>query len=200
MGNGRTLLFGLAGVAVTRVAPARDGGRVVEAVTADAAAARCPDCGTVSRSVKGNVTTRPQDLPYGEAPLQVVWRKRRWRCRQTSCDRRWFTEQIAELPARARTTGRLRRAAARAVTAGRSVTELADAYGVSWPTVQRALDGMPARCWVSRSRRRCWASTRPGAVRCGGFAATTAAGFGWSRGKPDSSTCAARTARAVKGC
>jgi transposase len=113
---------------------------VVEVMTADAAAARCPDCGTVSGSVKGNVTTWPKDLPYGEAPLRVAWRKRRWRCRQANCARGSFSEQITELPARARTTGRLRRAAARAVTAGRSVSEVATAHAVSWPTVQRAVD------------------------------------------------------------
>lgn len=138
MEHGTTLLFGLPGVAVTRVGQAPDGGRLVEVVTTDPAAARCPGCGTVSTSVKANVTSSPKDLPYGEQPLRVVWHKRR--CRQLGCARRSFTEQIGELPARARTTGRLRRAAARAVVAGRSVAEVADAYQVSWPTVQRALD------------------------------------------------------------
>lgn len=140
MEHGTTLLFGLPGVAVRRVESAPNGGRVVEVVTADPVAARCPDCGTVSRSVKANVTTSPTDLPYGEVPLAVVWRKRRWRCRQTECARESFTEQIAELPAGARTTGRLRRAVAVAVTAGRSVAEVAAAHGLSWPSVQRAVD------------------------------------------------------------
>jgi hypothetical protein len=44
--NGTTLLFGLPGVAVARVDPAVDGGRVVHVVTDDPAAACCPDCGT----------------------------------------------------------------------------------------------------------------------------------------------------------
>ena len=144
MENGTTLLFGLPGVAVARVEATPDGGRVVEVVTADAAAARCPGCGTVSRSVKANVTTRPKDLPYGETRLHVVWRKRRWRCRQAGCERRSFTEQITELPARARITGRLRRAAASAVTAGRSVREGAAAHQAGWPTVQRAVDAHAA--------------------------------------------------------
>jgi hypothetical protein len=39
-------------------------------------------------------TTRPKDLPYGEAPLAVRWHKR------TA-----FTESIAELPPYARITG-----------------------------------------------------------------------------------------------
>jgi transposase len=74
-----TLLFGLAGVVVARVEPATGGGRVVEVVTADAAAACCPDCGIPSSSVKQNVVSWPKDLPFGEAPLHVVWHKRRWR-------------------------------------------------------------------------------------------------------------------------
>jgi hypothetical protein len=46
-----------------------------------------------------------------------VWHKRRWRCAESSCTRRSFTEAIKEIPARARTTGRLRRAIASAVGA-----------------------------------------------------------------------------------
>ena len=140
MEQGTTVLFGLPGVAVARVGLTPDGGRLVEVVTADPAAARCPGCDTVSTSVKANVVTRPKDLPYGEVPLVVVWRKRRWRCRQPSCSRESFTDQIGELPARARTTGRLRRAVAAAVEVGRSVAEVAIAHGLSWPTVQRAVD------------------------------------------------------------
>jgi transposase len=112
---------------------------VVEVVTADAAAARCPDCGTVSTSVKQNVVTRPKDLPYGESELVLRWHKRRWRCRRADCPRESFTERIDELPARARTTGRLRRAVAGAVSAGRSVAEVALTHRLSWPTVARAV-------------------------------------------------------------
>jgi transposase len=138
--HGTTLLFGLPGVSVARVEPTPDGGRVVELVTADPDAAFCPSCGTRSRSLKQNVVTRPKDLPYGEAPLMLRWRKRRWRCRTPECARGSFTETIAELPAGARTTGRLRRAVAAAVSTGRSVAEVAAAHQLSWPSVQRALD------------------------------------------------------------
>jgi hypothetical protein len=37
----------------------------------------CPGRGVVSSSVKGNVNNRPSDLPYGEAPIAVRWRKTR---------------------------------------------------------------------------------------------------------------------------
>ena len=50
-----------------------------------------------------------------------------------------FTEAIEEIPARARTTGRLRRAIGAAVgEACRSVAEVAVAHGVSWPTAHAA--------------------------------------------------------------
>ena len=81
-----------------------DGCRVVHVVTADSAAACCPGCGAVSTSVKANVIARPKDLPYGEGRLAVVWHKRRWRCRRAGCARESFTEQIAEVPAGARTS------------------------------------------------------------------------------------------------
>ncbi len=77
MEQGTTLLLGLAGVAVERVEVAADGIRWVHVVTADPDAAACPSCRVVSTSGKQHVTTRPKDLPYGSAPLRVVWHKRR---------------------------------------------------------------------------------------------------------------------------
>jgi len=59
--------------------------------------------------------TRPMDLPYGQDPVLVSWRKVRWRCPEQACPRGSFTEAIAEVPAGARTTARLRRSIAHAV-------------------------------------------------------------------------------------
>lgn len=138
-------LFGLGGVVVRRVELAPDGGRVVHVVTAEDGSAACPDCGFVSDSVKEQVATRPKDLPYGPAPIAVVWHKRRLYCRQDDCPQKTFTERIGQVPARARTTRRLRDAAAQAVVAGRPVAEVADTHGLSWPTVQRAVSAYAAR-------------------------------------------------------
>lgn len=108
--------------------------------TAAGYAAGCPGCGVVATSVKEYVTTRPRDIPYGERPIWLVWHKRRWRCAEPSCARTSFTEAIDELSARSRTTGRLRRAIASAVgDACRSVAEVADSFGVSWPTAHAAV-------------------------------------------------------------
>lgn len=61
-----------------------------------------------STSVKERVSTSPKDIPYGEDPILLRWAKTRWRCQQDYCERGSFTEAINEVPARARTTRRLR--------------------------------------------------------------------------------------------
>jgi transposase len=137
--DGTTLLFGLPGVRVERVERRADGTRVVHVATAEPTAAACPACGVVSTSVKGRVTTSPRDIPYGEKRIVLRWNKTRWRCREDYCTRSSFTETIAQVPARARTTQRLRTQIGAAIgDAARSVTEVATAHGVSWPTAHRA--------------------------------------------------------------
>ena len=90
-----------------------------------------------------NVTAHPEprraDIPYGERRIVLRWNKTRWRCREDYCARGSFTEAIAQVPARARTTGRLRTQIGAAIgDAARSVVETAAAHHVSWPTAHRA--------------------------------------------------------------
>jgi len=134
-------LLGLVGLAVERVVLTALGVRIVQLVTDDPDAARCPGCRMVSTSGKDWVLTRPHDLPCGGGQVAVQWRKRRWRCRTESCARASFTEQVAQVPAGMRTTTRLRTALAVAVEDGRDQSEVAAAHGVSWPTVARAVAG-----------------------------------------------------------
>jgi len=137
--DGTTLLFGLPGVRVERVERLADGTRVVHAVTASETAAACPACGVFSTSVKGQVVTAPRDIPYGESRIILRWNKTRWRCQEVYCERGSFTESIEQVPARARTTGRLRTQIGKAIgDAARSVAEVATSHGVSWPTAHRA--------------------------------------------------------------
>ncbi len=134
-----TVLFGLPGVKVTGVFRESDGSRVVEVVTDEDTAAACPSCGVFSTSVKARVRTTPKDIPYGERRIVLRWNKTRWRCREDYCARGSFTEAIAQVPARARTTGRLRTQIGAAIgDAARSVVETAAAHHVSWPTAHRA--------------------------------------------------------------
>ena len=175
MTNGMTSLFGLPGVRVERVEQRDDGTRVVHVVTADETAAACPDCGVVSTSAKEHPTTAPKDIPYGPAGVLVRWRKTRWRCKESYCQRDSFTESIDQVPPRARTTSRLRTQVAKAIgDAARSVAEVADAHNVSWPTAHRA--------FVAHAQERL---TEPAPVRVLGIDETRRGKPRWQR-RPDS--------------
>ncbi|HET9118280.1 MAG TPA: hypothetical protein VFN75_09465 [Pseudonocardiaceae bacterium] len=74
-------LLGLESLAVERVALTGFGIKIVQLVTDDPDAARCPSCQAVSTSGKHWVLTRPHDLCGGQFGT-VQWRKRPWRCRK----------------------------------------------------------------------------------------------------------------------
>ncbi len=81
-----------------------------------------------------------KDLPHGPVPLVVWVRKRRFACVEVLCERRSFTETIAQLPARARVTTRLKvRVCASVTTTNRAVSEVARDHGIAWWTVHRIL-------------------------------------------------------------
>jgi len=123
-------------------------GRVVHLETDDPGACACPECGVFSTTVRQRRTTRPRELPYGEELLAVRWHKVQYACREKLCPRQAFTEQIAELPAGARVTGRLRCAVGAAVGVGAGGTAVATvgrAFGLSWPVVHPCIR-RPCRC------------------------------------------------------
>ena len=123
-----------------RVERLADGSRLVHLVTDDATATACPTCGTFATLPKGWTCTRPRDLPYGQHPLRLIWRKRRWYCTQPACARTSFTESVAQVPARARITTRLRQAAGDHVCDdGCTVVQAGRGLGLSWPTVMAAV-------------------------------------------------------------
>ncbi|MFD4144569.1 ISL3 family transposase [Streptomyces sp. NPDC058572] len=105
----------------------------------DETARACPECGVFASRVKGPATTRPRDLPYGGSGLEFFRHKRRWWCGEALCPRKSFTEQIEEIPAGARLTGRLRAWGGRRVRdAGSTVVQAARDLGLSWPVVMDA--------------------------------------------------------------
>ncbi|GAB3153505.1 hypothetical protein GCM10027290_46390 [Micromonospora sonneratiae] len=108
-----TRLLGLDGLAVERVELDAEGCPVVDLFTGDEQARCCPGCGQRAVRVKQWATTRLRDLPVGGRPVRLRWRKRRWYCPTAACPRMSFTEQVAQVPARARLTRRLREMAAR---------------------------------------------------------------------------------------
>jgi len=155
--DGTSILFGLRGVKVRGVERGPAGhlqgdahgdvhgwtGRVVHVLTDDPSEGACPTCGVVSASVRQRRTTRPRDLPYGEDALVVRWHKTQWSCRERACARKAFTDQVAELPAGARVTGRLRRHVAARVADGLAVSVAGGAL-LSWPISHAA--------WVSHAK------------------------------------------------
>nr|WP_240670145.1 helix-turn-helix domain-containing protein [Actinoplanes solisilvae] len=77
---------------------------------------------------------------------RLRWRKRRWHCDQPGCPRKSFTEQVTQVPARARITARLRQAAGAAVADGnRTIVQAARDLGMSWPIVAAAFTAHAAK-------------------------------------------------------
>jgi zinc-finger of transposase IS204/IS1001/IS1096/IS1165 len=128
-----TKLPGLAGVQVTGVEVGDDGVPRVALATNDENARRCPSCGFASRSVHPNATTHPRDLAVADRKTALTWHKRRWWCLEASCARKTFTEQIKQVPAGARVTGRLRdELGADVGDMGRTVTEVIPTTCFGW--------------------------------------------------------------------
>ena len=147
----------------------RLGVRIVQLVTDDPDAARCPACRVVSTSGKDWVLTRPHDLPCGGGQVAVQWRKRRWRCRTAGL--------CAAVVHRAGRPGAGRdadhdQAADRARGGGRgrpgSVRGRRGARGVVADGAARGGRARARSSWSSRSRCGCWAWTRPGSGGRGG--------------------------------
>ena len=136
-----TLLLSLDGLAVTLVERSAAETLLVEVATAAETAAACPMCGVISTRVKEYVCTRPRDLPQGRTRTELVWRKRRWYCHESSCGRKSFTESTPAVPPGARITTRLREHAGDLVVDGLCATVAAAGRmtGVSWPTAMDAV-------------------------------------------------------------
>ena len=107
MDQGSSLLLGIEGLQVIDVRLNADGRRVVRCATSAELAGWCPACGEQSTSPKGWVTTRPRDVVVGPDVPILVWRKRKWRCKVSWCERKTFTGSLPAIPARSRLTARL---------------------------------------------------------------------------------------------
>ena len=140
MSDGSSLLFDLPGFRVVSCEeiPA-DGRRVVVMQVADEHA--CPRCGVLVGGKPYDVReSRIKDLPFGHRPLEVIWRKRRYRCTEQRCPQRIFTERSDQVPPRYRLTARLRTRLEQAASrSARALSDVAAEYGVSWWSVHRAL-------------------------------------------------------------
>ncbi len=139
MEDGTTLLFDLPGFRVVECYEDGDGQRQV-VVMGLAAEHACPGCGVLVAKPYDHREMVVKDLPIGQRPLHLRWRKRRYACSEGACPRRTFTETSTEVPPRHRLTGRLRAKLESAASgSARSISDVAGEYGVSWWSVQRAL-------------------------------------------------------------
>jgi transposase len=113
----------------------------------------CPTCGVIAPS-HGRREVRLVDVPCMGRPLELVWRKRTWRCAELACPAGVVTEQHdAVAKPRALLTvracwwaiGQLRREHA-------SVQGLARQLGTSWRTVWSAIKPLLAELAADESR------------------------------------------------
>lgn len=74
----------------------------------------CPACGVISTRRHSRRWQRIRDIPIAGA-AEVLWSKRRWFCDEWRRERKSFTETTPQVPARARSTRRLREALVAAV-------------------------------------------------------------------------------------
>ncbi|MFB7214669.1 ISL3 family transposase [Streptomyces sp. NPDC056255] len=108
----------------------------------------CPGCGVRSTGVHSSYLRFPADVPSAGRRVVIQLRVRRFRCRNTTCQRRTFVEQIPGLTCRyGQRTERLRStlAAVGLALAGRAGARLAAVLGasVSRSTVLRLVDALP---------------------------------------------------------
>ncbi|WP_432485286.1 transposase family protein [Kineococcus esterisolvens] len=65
----------------------------------------CRTCGVLAAD-HGRREHRLADAPCFGTPVQLIWRKRRWRCREPRCPTGVWSEEHPALPARAKLTTR----------------------------------------------------------------------------------------------
>ncbi len=96
----------------------------------------CRSCGVLAHS-HGRRTVRLVDAPCFGRPVELVWRKRTWRCAELACPARSFTEQDQRIadPRALLTARACRWAIAQLRREHASVQGLARQLGTAWRTV-----------------------------------------------------------------
>lgn len=97
----------------------------------------CPSCGVIATG-HGRTSVQVRDLPACGRAVRLVWRRRRWLCREPDCPTRSFSELSHEVE------GVLTRRAAEEICRrvgeeAHSVASVARAFGVSWARAMQAV-------------------------------------------------------------
>jgi transposase len=130
-------MLGLSGVRVLEVR--EDDVELVVTVESTATRAFCQRCGTLAEA-QDRMPVEVRDLPCFGRPARLVWRKRRWRCRESWCPAKTWTERSEHLDAQAVITRRAGAEACRQVGENaRPVSQVAAEFGVCWWTVMNAV-------------------------------------------------------------
>ena len=113
---------------------------VVIAIETTADRVGCAGCG-VRAEAQDRMVVEVRDLACFGCRARLIWRKRRWRCREPLCAAKTWTETSEHVSTRAVLTMRAGAEACRQVGQNaRPVSELAGELGVCWWTIMTAVD------------------------------------------------------------
>jgi hypothetical protein len=130
-------LLGLDGFRVLAVDETPD--ELVIAIETTAVIAWCAACGGRAQA-HDRMPVEVRDLACFGRPARLVWRKRRWRCREHACDAKTWTEHCDHFDAQRVITRRAGTEACRQVgELARPVSKVAEELGVCWWTVMNAV-------------------------------------------------------------
>ena len=128
--DGSAALLGMDGFVV--IDSVEEDGELFVLVETTADVVGCPSCG-VRATGHGRSTVQVRDLPNGGRPVRLIWRKRRWLCRDPDCDKRSFTER-SPLIERSLTLRAEREICRLVGQEGHSVASTTRSFGVGWET------------------------------------------------------------------
>ena len=99
----------------------------------------CPICGSVAEP-KDRRTSTIRDLPIGNKPLVILWKKRVWSCTNPDCPQVTWTETADWVSSRHSLTNRAKLDLARqALVEKVSVAQLAQKWKISWSTAMSSI-------------------------------------------------------------
>ena len=99
----------------------------------------CPICGAAAEP-KDRRTSTIRDLPIGNKPFVILWKKRVWNCTNPDCPQVTWTESADFVSSRHSLTNRAKRDLARqALVEKVSVAQLAQKWKVSWSTAMSSI-------------------------------------------------------------